>query len=143
MRLTAREILILKELRKNSRSSLVELSDATGYPMSTIFYKLKKLNCLIDKHTSLINFDSLNYLKVNFILNSKNNIKDFLTENKNLNNASKITNGYLVQGVFKNLKEVDSFIEELANLDIEVIERHDIIETIQQEEFLVKKIDFE
>lgn len=143
--LDKKDILILAELRKDSRQSLADISRKTGIPVSTIFDKLIKLNKdVLKKNVSLFDFDKMGYgVRVNFIIKCKKErgIKDFLLSNTNINSAYRINNGgdFLIECIFKNLYELEIFKEELANFGIEDLKEHHIVEEIKKEEFLTKK----
>lgn len=144
--LNQRELLIIAELRKNSRQSLAEIARKTNIPISTIFDKLIKLNkIIIEKNVSLFNFDKVGYnVRVNFIIkcNKKKELKNFLLNKPNVNSAHGINNGanFLIECFFKSFSELELFKEELADFGIEDLKEHHIVEEIKKEEFLTKEV---
>ncbi len=143
--LDEKELLILSELRKNSRQSLAEISRKTNIPISTVFDKLIKLDKLIiKKNVSLFNFDKMGYgIKVNFIVKckKKQEIKDFLLNKTNVNSVYGINNGsdFIIECLFKTMCELELFKEELADFGIEDLKEHHIIEEIKREDFLTQQ----
>ena len=57
------DLLILANLRKDARAKLTTISKQAKIPVSTIFDKINTytMNGLINKSTSLINFEKLGY----------------------------------------------------------------------------------
>ena len=141
--------LILSELRNNSRKPLSEISRKTGIPVSTIFDRIKKLDNVVYKHTSLIDYSRINHnIVVHFIIKTaeaeRNKVKDFFNSHTNVNNLYKITNGFdfMVECIFKDMKQLEDFNEELRKFDIKNKNQFHVIEELKKEEFLTKKQDF-
>lgn len=143
--LSQKELLILANLRTNSRESLTRMSRKTSIPVSTIYDKIKKYeNKLIRKNTCLIDFQQLGFktratvmLKVR--KQQKDELKQTLMKHKAVNNFYKITNGfdYFVEAIFKDIHDVESFLEGLEEkFDIEEKQIHYIIEDLRKEDFL-------
>lgn len=142
--LDEKELLILVELRKNSRRSLAEMSRKTDIPSSTIFDKLIELNkAIIRKNVTLFNFDKVGYcVKVNFIIKCRKEreIKEFLLRNNNVNSAYRVNNGadFFIECLFKDMHELELFKEELAEFGIDNLKEHHTVEEIKKEEFMTK-----
>ena len=138
-----KEVELLRHLRQNSRKSLAKISKETSIPTSTLFELLKKLeNTVITKHTSLLDYSKLGYnLKINFAIktNKKQELKQFLIQHKNTNSLSKLINGhdFYVECIFKDLKQVIEFKEQLERFDIKDLKETQIIEEIKKEGFNV------
>ncbi len=140
-----KDILILSELRKNSRATLTKLSRDTKIPISTIFDKLRNHESnLIHKHTCLVDFATLGFntkaqIMIKVGKESREGIKDYLAKNMNVNSVFKINNGYdyAVECIFKHIKELEEFIEDIE-LKFEIIERqvYYVIEDIIREKFM-------
>jgi len=144
MKKKQRELLILLELRKNSRNSSVEISKNANIPLSTTTDKLKKLNqTTIQKNISLINFNNVGYnTRVILIIktNNKEKLKTFLLNKQCINSISRINNkSFLIEAIFKNLKELEEFKEKVYNIGIEELKIHHVIEEIKKEDFLTKQ----
>jgi len=117
------EMMILSELRNNSRESLTRMSRKTSIPISTIYEKMKRYEGdIIKKYTMIIDFAKLGFNTKATILvrvpkEYRDNLKDYLIHNKFVNNLDKINNGYdfIIDGVFRELKDVECFLEKLEN----------------------------
>ena len=138
-----KDLLIITHLRKNARETLTNLSKKTGIPISTIYENLKR-NKVIDKHTCLLDFAKLGFntrAKILFKVNrdSRDALQEYLAKHQNTNNVYKINNGYdyLVESVFKNIKDVQDFLETVEEkYPIEEKEVYYIIEEVKREEFM-------
>ena len=146
--LPEKDLLILAELRNNSRESLTNMSKTTGVPISTIFDKLKYYQgSLITKHTTLIDFSKLGFnARANIMLkvdrDAREEARKFLMNNFNINSVYKISNGFdfLVEGIFKNVKDVEEFIDYLGSkFKMEKSEVYYIVEDIRKEDFMNNK----
>lgn len=143
--LDKKEMLILANLRKNSRETLTRMSRKTSIPVSTIFEKIRGYEVgLIKKYTSIIDFSKLGYSTraTIFVKTSKNyrdRLREYLLINKNLNSVYRINNGYdfMLDGVFRELKDVEVFLEKLES-DFGVTEKYVyyIVDEIKKEDFL-------
>jgi DNA-binding Lrp family transcriptional regulator len=137
--------LIISLLRQNARETLTNISKKTKIPISTLYDKIKSKNeGTILRHTSLLNFGELGYFaRANIMIRGRKEEKDILKEHLlnhfNVNSLYKINNGYdfLMECVFKNLKEVEDFIEKLeSDYGIEETKIHYIIDDLKREEFM-------
>ncbi len=146
-----KELLLLSHFRNNARLSLTKISRMTKIPVSTIFDKLKEYeNNVIKKHTALVDFRKLGYeIKAHLLMkvpkDKRDSFQDFLRKHENVNNVFRINNGYdfLVEGLFRNLKELDRFIEQAEAHGLEDKQEHFVLEEIAREEFLAYKPGFE
>ena len=69
----------------------------------------------------------------------RDQLRDFLIDNKAINSLYRINNGFdfLIEVVFKEIKDVEFFVEQLENnFKIEKKEIYYIIEELRKEEFL-------
>ena len=138
-----KDLLIISHLRKNARETLTNLSKKTGIPISTIYENLKR-NEVIEKHTCLLDFAKLGFntrANILFKVNkeSRSALQEYLANHQNTNNVYKINNGYdyLVESVFKNIKDVQDFLETVEEkYPIEEKEVYYIIEEVKREEFM-------
>lgn len=143
--LDKKEMLILANLRKNARETLTAISKKTSIPISTIFEKIKNYETnLIKKHTTLIDFTKLGFntratILIKVAKDYKEKLREHLLINKSLNNVYKINNGYdfMLEGIFKEIKDVESFLDKLEN-DFGVTDRYVyyIMDEIKREDFL-------
>lgn len=139
------DLLIISSLRQNAREKLTEMSKKTRIPVSTIFDRIKthEIN-IIKKHTALVDFSKLGYnTRANIILKVKkedrNDIKEFLMKHSSINSAFKINNGYdfMIEAVFRNIKEVEDFIELLEEkFKIKAKQVFYVIDDLKKEAFL-------
>ena len=123
MKLTKKDISLLQCLRRNSRMSLTEMSKRTKIPISTLFDRLKvQQNNIALKHTTIVDFEKLGFptraqifLKTSLLERSK--LESYLKFHDNINSIFKSTNkfDFIVEGIFSQIKEVDSFLEELES----------------------------
>ncbi len=143
--LTQKDLLLLTNLRQNARETLTRLSKKTNIPISTIYDKLKLYNGdIIKKHTSIIDFAKLGYnARVNVMLRvdkeQRNDIKDFLARRDCINSVFKINNGFdfIVEGIFKDIREVEDFIEIIENkFKIKSKQVYYIVDEIKREGFM-------
>jgi len=146
MKIDAKKLQFLSCLRENSREKLTSISKKTSIPISTLFDMLKELQeDVVIKHTSLIDFSKLGYhtraqvfLKVN--KENKEKIKRHLNFHNNINTIYKINNSwdFIIETVHKNIKELDSFLEELdEKFKIENKEIHYLIDEVKREGFTI------
>jgi DNA-binding Lrp family transcriptional regulator len=137
-----KELLILNHLRIDSRKSLAEISRNTEIPISTIFDKLLKLEKnVIKRYVSLLDFQKLGYsVKVHFMFKIGEDIdkfKKFLIDHKKINSISKLSGGFdfLVEGIFKDMKELTEFSEDLDEFNILDKKEHHLVDEIKVEGF--------
>jgi DNA-binding Lrp family transcriptional regulator len=144
--LTKKELLILTHLRADSRKSLTRISRETGIPISTIFDKVNKLGkSTISKYSPLLNFQKLGFgLRVNLILKAndkrKQDLKDFLLKNQNVNSLLRLNNNFdfFIETVFRDMKGLEEFYENLKKFKIKKKKEFFVIEDLKKEEFLTK-----
>ena len=131
-----KDLILLRHLRSNSRKSLAKISRETNIPTSTLFDRLTKLERdIVKKHTSLIDFSKVGYSSfVTFFIksNNKEKLKSFLSSNKSVNSLCRISPGFdfYVECVFKDLRDVDEFMEELNVLKITKLKQSFIVDEL-------------
>lgn len=117
------EMIILSNLRNNARQSLTRMGRKTSIPISTIY---EKIRCyeegVIKKYTVIVDFGKLGFAtRVSMLLKTakdrRDELKNFLLENKAVNNVYKLNNEYdfMVDGVFRELKDVEEFLDKVEN----------------------------
>ena len=140
-----KSLLVLTHLRQDARQGLTSISRKTSIPISTLHDRVKQFrNYFIIKHTALLDFAKLGFnARANILIRinkeEKEKLKGFLSKNHNINSFYKINNGYdfMVEVVFKYLREVEEFIENLEeNFKIKSKEVFYIIDEIKREAFL-------
>ncbi len=139
------EALIICQLRQNARMSLTKMSRKTSIPVSTIYEKLKSYRGnLVKKYTALIDFNAFGYsTKANLFLkfekDDKNTVRDYLMKNSRVNSLYRINNGYdfLVEGVFRNIKEVEDFLDNLeTKFNLKEKQVYYVVDELKREDFL-------
>ncbi len=148
--LNNKDLEIITQLRKNARKSLTRMSKKTSIPVSTIYDRLKvHENSLIKKFTSLIDFNELGfmtrvYIAIKVPSDKKDGLKEHLAKHPNINCFFRINNDYdfLVEGIFKNIKQLQGFMDNLEkrfNVETKIFY---IVEDIKREAFLTDKTVF-
>lgn len=135
---------IVSKLRQNARNTLKDISRMTKIPISTIFDKLKVYEgTIIERYVSLLNFENLGYAsRANILIKEnkedKEEFRNFIKNHQNINSACKINNeyDYLIEVVFKQIKEMDCFLEMIQKkfniLDYKIFY---VVNDIKREEF--------
>jgi DNA-binding Lrp family transcriptional regulator len=138
---------LLNHLRDNSREKLTSISKKSNIPISTLFDLLKQLQeNVITKSTVLLDFNQLGYYtraKLFLKISSEDYdaVKKHLECHANVNTVYKINNdwSFLVETVHKNIKDLDTFIENLSkNFAVEDKKIHYLIDEIKREGFVVQ-----
>ena len=139
------EIKILDILRKDGRRKLTDISRETNMPVATVYEKLKKIDQYIIKNTTLLNFSRMNYpLSIIYMIRTdmkRSDIIRFITNCPNINNAYRSSDGfnYLVEAIFKNMREANEFRENLIIFGTKSIIEHPVLETLKKEDMLLAK----
>jgi len=145
MYIKEKDLKIIIELRRNARKQITEISKKTNIPISTIFDRLKiKANGIIKSYKCLIDFDAIGFntratICIKCGKTSKDGLRKLFLIHNNVNNFYKINNGYdfMVDVVFKNIKQLEEFIEDLEeNHVIKAKQVYYIIEEHFREKFL-------
>ncbi len=139
-----KDLKILAHLRSNSRETLTTMSRASGIPVSTIFDRMKDFQeNLMCKNTTLLDFSRLGFnARVKVVLRvereQREEVRSFLMKNININSIYKINNGYdfLFDGIFRNVKELEEFFEELDKFRINSKQVYYVIEDLKRESFM-------
>lgn len=143
--LDKKELVIMSMLRQNSRETLTKMSRLSQIPVSTIYDKIKMHeNGIILRHTCILDFAKLGFntranicLKVN--KENRDELRDYLLKNQNINSVYKINNGfdYLIEAVFKHIKELEDFLELLdEKFKLKGRQVFYIIDDIKRESFM-------
>ena len=143
--LNKKDLLLISKLRENSRIKLTSLSKETSVPISTIFDRLKDFNKKeIQKFSCIVDFSKLGFpIKTKILVKVNSHERDKLEKhlncNEKVNSLFKINNGYnfLIEGIFKSLKESENFIEKLEKeYNIENIQSFYVLDEIKRESFI-------
>lgn len=139
-----KDLALCKELRLDSRASLTNISRKTKIPISTLYDRLKYHEGeLIQKHTTILNFNLLGYkARVQLLLKTpvekREQLKNFLKVHENINNVWKITGKYdlFVEGYFQSINFAEEFVESIEKEYETEYDAHYIVEDIRREGFL-------
>jgi len=138
-----KELKILMLLRRNARISLTDISRKTDIPVSTVFDKIKKIEKkYLLRYTTLLDFNGLgSSIRLNILLeysDNKKNLVEFIKENININTAYRINPGsrFYVEGIFRNMIQLNDFFKKLENMKVKKIDEHYILEEIKKEGYL-------
>ncbi|MEA3429904.1 MAG: Lrp/AsnC family transcriptional regulator [Nanoarchaeota archaeon] len=138
--LSKNEIVVLKQIRENSRETLSSMSKKINIPISTIFEILKRLERkVVSKHVSLLDFSKLGYgLKVNFLLKAsdKDLLRQFLVQNSSINDVSTCLNehDFYIKCIFSSMKDYSNFKDELEKNGADFEETF-VLEELKKEGF--------
>jgi len=144
-KLDKKDVLVLSSLRQNARETLTNISKNTSIPISTIFERMRQheKSKLIKGHTAILDFEELGFNTRAAILvkakkGTQNEIKSYLNVHRNVNSIFRINNGYdfIVEVVFKQIKDVELFIELLDDRFGARSHVHFLIEDIKRESFM-------
>ncbi|MBT7903781.1 Lrp/AsnC family transcriptional regulator [Candidatus Woesearchaeota archaeon] len=140
-----KDLEIISCLRNNARTPLTTISKTTKVPISTIHDKLKlqKIHAL-KKNVALIDFNKIGFNCITKIFvktekETKLKLRQHLLNHTNVNSLFQVNNGfdYFCEGIFKNLREVEEFIDELDNkFTIKDKQVYYVLEEISRENFL-------
>ncbi|KHO46479.1 MAG: AsnC family transcriptional regulator [archaeon GW2011_AR3] len=140
-----RDALILSHLRNDARETLTRMSRKTSIPVSTIYDRLKaQESSIIKRYTALLDFNELGYnARCKVILKiareKKEALEKFLISHISVNSLYKINNGFdfLVEGIFKSIKESEDFLEALEiKFGVKTKQVYYIIDDIKRESFM-------
>jgi DNA-binding Lrp family transcriptional regulator len=150
--LNRKQINLLMQLRKDGRQPLTEISHKINMPVSTIFDRvrasrneiIKKFTCLLD--FSRIGFNCRAYMVFRVKKVDRERMQSHLLKHPNVNSIYKINNGYdfLIETVFRELKEVDAFVEKVdERFKVQEKKVYYIIEDIARELFMTDPVHAE
>ena len=145
---TRKDILLMTYFRRNARENLTQISRWTSIPVSTIFDKLREFEKgLIQRHTTLVDFRKLGFdIRINILFkiskDSREEFREFLVGNENVNSIYRINSGfdYLVEGIFRDMSDLQRFTELLERFKIEAKQELFILEDIKRESFLTEEM---
>ena len=143
--LSKKDLVILSHLRKDSRETLTKMSKKTQIPISTLFDRMKiHENEIIKRYTTILDFTQLGYnarvkIAIKVKRDDRKKLENHLLNHHNVNSLYQINNGYdfMMEGIFKNIKEVEDFMERLEiDFRLKTSQVYYIIDDIKREEFM-------
>jgi DNA-binding Lrp family transcriptional regulator len=145
---TRKDILLMMYFRRNARENLTRISRYTKIPVSTIFDRLREFEKdLIKKHTTLVDFKKLGFdIKVNMLFrisrDSRDEFREFLMTNENINSIFRINNGYdfMVEAIFRDMNDLQRFTELLERFKVEAKQELFVLEDLKREGFLSDEV---
>lgn len=144
-----KQIDLLLQLRKDGRQPLTEISRKINMPVSTIFDRLKQnRNNMIKRFTCLLDFSKVGFnCRAHMVFrirkDQRQEMQQHLLKHPNVNSVYKINNGYdfLVETVFKDLKEADEFAEKVdERFKVHEKNVYYIIEDLAREAFMTDPV---
>ena len=144
--LREKDFKIIPHLRNNSRKKITQISKELGIPVTTVYDRIKaQEKKLIRKYTALMNFSALGYhtkaLIALKISSSREEFEKFIKSHPNTNSFYKINYDYdyLVEAVFRDMKEANDFTEQLrCDFGVLYFKTFFILDDIEREIFLPK-----
>jgi DNA-binding Lrp family transcriptional regulator len=144
MELDEKDLMLISELRANSRKSIALISRDTKIPVSTIFDRIARLEGpVIKKYSALIDFSKMGYgIKVGYMIKGseqkKEELRNFLMRHPCTNTIFRINNGFdfYAELVFSGICQMEEFQESLKSEGAVAAEPHCIISEIKRECFL-------
>lgn len=139
---------ILRELRRNARTTLTKIAAKTNVPLSTVFDRVHLLEeSIIVKHVALIDFIRLGYyarahIAVGVDVKERPLLRKYLLATKYVNNLYRINNDYdfLIEAIFVDIKEYEDFLNELKTaFTVLKLETHLLLRDILREEFFTRE----
>jgi DNA-binding Lrp family transcriptional regulator len=139
-----KQMIVLKALRTDARTSLLNLSKKNNISQSTVYDIHKKAEKYIHKYSALLNFNKLGYKFHSFILikNTKGNrleIEDYLLNHKNVNYLVKTYDyDFLCEVLFSSMLESEKFSERMSDkYPTSEIIKFNVAEEVIRENFMV------
>jgi DNA-binding Lrp family transcriptional regulator len=148
---TKKDLLLMSYFRNNARENLTKISRMTSIPVSTIFDRLKEFErSLIKKHTSIIDFKKIGFdIRMNIMFKlpkeSREEFRDFIMKNENVNSLFRVNNGYdfMIEAIFKDMNDLHRFMESVERFNVDAKQELFILEDLKREGFLSDKLHAE
>ncbi|MBI2129581.1 Lrp/AsnC family transcriptional regulator [Candidatus Woesearchaeota archaeon] len=140
--LNPRDLLIIMQLRKNARQSLVDISKETKIPVSTIYDKIRSHEKgAIKKHTALLDFQKLGFnIRIKLLLSVKKreDFQKFILSHENINSAYQIDGEYefMLDCIFRYMADMQDFMKKIEQYGVEKKQMHYVSNELKCESFL-------
>lgn len=143
--------VLISHLRRDGRKNVTDISRESKIPATTIYDRVRIVNKkFVKKHSLMLDFEKVGYPIVSYISiemkDKKPNLRAYLMENPNVNSLFSMNYGQklLAEGVFKNMNEMDKFIEYLqCNFNVEKVHADYVTEELKKETFLTDLSHFD
>ncbi|MBN1645501.1 Lrp/AsnC family transcriptional regulator [Candidatus Woesearchaeota archaeon] len=115
---------ILKTLRNNARTSLTDLSNKHGIPVSTVYERVtRSIPDVVHKFTARLDFAELGFnnrviMVLSSKLNKRENLLKVLETARETNNLVRLAGGsdFYCEAVFRNMKELEDFLDRIHTM---------------------------
>ncbi len=140
--ISKRDERIISCLRSNSRQTLAAISRKAGVPVSTVYDRIRAQDgTLIKKHTCIVDFPRLGYnLRFSILLRADkpDRIQHYLQRHANVNSVFALNGTYQLMAdcIFREMKDVASFLDELKKLDVAKHQLHFVTDELKREGFM-------
>lgn len=142
------DLVIVSNLRQNSRVTLTKMSRKTRIPVSTLYDKLRSYEGnLVRKFTSIVNFSKLGYKTKAHVMikpfpETKKELELFLMESRCVNSLYKVGTNfeYLAEVVCKDMTELHEFLGRIDDLKVAGKEVLFVIDDLRKEDFLAEPV---
>jgi DNA-binding Lrp family transcriptional regulator len=100
----------------------------------------------IRKFTCILDYEMLGYpVRAKILIVAKKDKEElikYLAKNESLNSVYRVNNGfdYLVEGIFRSMHEVESFLEELSEHGMQKAQVLYVLENLKEEAFLTNSL---
>lgn len=135
-----KSLSVIQELRKNARQSLTDISRCISIPLSSLFKSVKKLEDekVILKYSALLDYNRIGYSTRVFLsvqVKEKEKFKKFMMGYSKVNSLSRASsNSFFAELIFRNMLELEDFLENLERFGVQNQEVYHIIQEIKKEE---------
>ena len=131
--------LILNLLRANCRMKNSEIARKTGLPASTVAADIVRIEKILGlRYAALLDYRIIGCsMRAAFIIAADKGVICSLSSHGSVNSISRISedSNYLVETVFRSMKEMDNFAEDMANSGAEIKRKFHIVEDLKREGF--------
>lgn len=143
-----KDLLILSCLRRNARETLTSMSKITGIPVSTVFDMVRLYEKgIIRKYLCLVDFGRLGFstratILLKVVKEDRDALREYLARSSHVNSTYRINRGYdfLVEAVFRDMKEAETFLQALDGFQIDEKLVHYVIEDLKREQFMAYEV---
>ncbi len=137
-----RNLMVLRELRKNSRQGITEISLETGIPASTVFKAVRHLEKdIIRRYASSLEYRRIGYpirVMIAVAATEKVQLKSFLLAEKHVNTVFQATDecDFIIEALFESMLQLSDFLEGLATNGSSETICYFMVEELKKEEFM-------
>jgi DNA-binding Lrp family transcriptional regulator len=131
---------ILNILRKNSRAKKSDIAELVCMPVSTVSAAMKSMEKdLRIRYSPLLDYRKIGHsTRAIFIIKMKDSgLLDFLSDHENINTIcrTKENDILFLEAIFKGMKDMADFTEEIGQAGGKIVKEFHIIEDLKREEF--------